>query len=45
MSGTERLNTASTGSMVTTEPRVHAVPSTSSCEILAVDAESAVQNL
>ena len=42
---TEGPNTASPGSMSSTEPRVQAVPAVSNPEVLGVQAESAVHNL
>ena len=44
MSSTEGLNTASTGSMSSTYPRVQAVPAVSSCKILRVLRVSRVLN-
>ena len=45
MSSTEGPNTASTGSMSSTEPRAQAVPAVSITEIIGVQAVSEVQNL
>ena len=45
MSSTEGPNTARTGSMSSTLPRVQAIPGVSKPEMLGLQAVSAVQNL